>query len=102
MTRPINHSVIDLMIDRLEERLMIETLARKTLWWPTSIINSVDKTELPCNTPTDAAPSTTVSLEACPLSLNERSQFFFSGALSLEDEKFTLLFHLLKPKVGFN
>ena len=65
--------MIDLMIDRLEERLTIETLARKTLWWPTSIINSVDKTELPCNTLTDAPPSITVSLEACPLSSNERS-----------------------------
>ena len=73
MTRPINHSVIDLMIDRLEERLMIETLTRKTLWWPTGMINSVDKTELPCNTLTDTPPSTTVSLEACPLSSNERS-----------------------------
>ena len=67
MTRPINHSVIDLMIDRLEERLTIETLARA------SMINSVDKTELPCNTLTDAPPSTTVSLEACLLSSNERS-----------------------------
>ena len=27
-----------------------------SLWWPIYIINSVDKTKLSCNTPTDAAP----------------------------------------------
>ena len=29
---------------------------RISLRWPIYIVNSVDKTKLPCNTPTDAAP----------------------------------------------
>ena len=48
---------IDLFLDSLRRRAITRNVSfRISLRWPIYIVNSVDKTRLSCNTPTDAAP----------------------------------------------
>ena len=69
---------------------------RISLRWLTYIVNSVDKTKLSCNTPTDAAPLT-VSLETYPLYLiNKVDSIYISFPwfrFTLMDRALRVLFH---------